>query len=181
MAASSRHGRSVYLGVPVESMSIASPHVDPLLSSLVGLAAVALGLSAGAMLAEGAVMVPYWRSLPPDAFLRWYAENASRLLAFFGPLEIAGTGLALAAAVLSGARRAVAIGLLVVSAALALAVLVPFPIYFRDVNASFAAATIAPDQVGEELARWAAWHWFRTVLGIGAFVAAVLAVRRTAA
>ena len=69
MAASSRHGRSVYLGVPVESMSIASPYVDPLLSSLVGLAAVALGLSAGAMLAEGAVMVPYWRSLPPDAFL----------------------------------------------------------------------------------------------------------------
>jgi hypothetical protein len=168
-------------GVVVVNMSSASAHVDSRLSGLAVLAAVALGLSAGAMLAEGAVMVPYWRSLAPDTFLRWYAENGSRLLAFFGPLEIAGAVLALAAAALSGIRRAAGIGLLVVASALALAVLAPFPIYFRDVNASFAAATIAPDQVGEELARWAVWHWFRTVLGIGAFVAAVLAVRRTAA
>lgn len=168
------------LGVLVVKMTVASAQIDVLASGCAVLAAAALGLSAGAMLAEGAVMVPYWRAQPPDAFLRWYAENAARLLAFFGPLEIAGTVLALAAAVLCGIRRAAGIGLFVAAAALALAVLLPFPIYFRDVNASFAAATIAPDQVGEELARWAAWHWFRTALGIGAFVAAVLAVRRTA-
>ena len=165
----------------VLTMSIATAQVNLLTTGLAVLSTLALGLSAGAMLTEGAVMVPYWRSLPPDAFLRWYAENAARLLAFFGPLEIAATVLALAAAVLSGVRRAAGIGLLVVAATLALAVLAPFPIYFGDVNASFAAATIAPEQVGEELTRWAAWHWVRTALGLGAFLAALLAVRRTAA
>lgn len=166
--------------VRVVPMSVVSAQSD-LVSGLAMVAAVALGLSAGAMLAEGALLVPYWRALPPDAFLRWYAGNAARLLAFFGSLEIAATVLTLTAAVLCGVRRAAGIGSLVIAAALALAVLLPFPIYFRDVNASFAGATIAPDQVGEELARWAAWHWLRTVLGIGAFVAAVLAVRRAVA
>ena len=62
------------------------------------LAAVGLGLAAGAMLAEGAVLVPWWRSLPAESFLRWYADNGARLFAFFGPLEIASAGLAVAAA-----------------------------------------------------------------------------------
>jgi hypothetical protein len=162
-------------------MGIATAQIDLWVSALAVLAALVLGLSAGAMLTEGAVMVPHWRALPPEEFLRWYGDNASRLLMFFGPLEIAGTVLALAAAVLCRLRRAAGIGLLAAAAVLALAVLVPFPIYFRDVNASFAVASIGSGWVGEELARWAAWHWIRTALGMGAFVAAVLAVRRTAA
>jgi hypothetical protein len=50
------------------------------------LATIALGLSAGALLAEGAVLVPFWRSLQPESFLAWYRENAALLLRFFGPL-----------------------------------------------------------------------------------------------
>src|SRR4030095_4538670 len=71
-------------------------------TALVALAAtIALGLAAGAMLAEGAVLVPYWRSLPPDAFLAWYVDNAARLLNFYGPLELVSAILAIAAAGLS--------------------------------------------------------------------------------
>lgn len=141
------------------------------------LAVVALGLSAGAMLAEGAVLVPYWRSLPPESFLGWYAANASALFDFFAPLEIAGAGLAIAAAALHLYGRRSGRGLFVVSAVLAAAVLAAFPLYFRDVNASFTAGTIALDHVAPELARWAAWHSARTVIGIAAFAASVLALR----
>ncbi|HJQ82831.1 MAG TPA: hypothetical protein VKA21_02055 [Candidatus Binatia bacterium] len=138
------------------------------------LSAVVLGLSAGAILAEGVLLVPWWRALPPQAFLAWYAENAERLVAFFGPLEGAAGVLALAAAVLPAGRRAP----LVVAAVLAVAILVMFPLYFQGVNASFAAGTIPVDGVGAELARWARWHWCRTVLAIVAAVAAVAGVRR---
>jgi hypothetical protein len=143
------------------------------------LAALALGLAAGAMLAEGAVLVPWWRSMRPDAFLGWYADNASRLLDFYGPLEIAGSGLALLAVVLHRYQRGAGGRLFVVSALLSVAVLGAFPLYFQQVNASFEAGTIALERVPGELSRWAAWHWGRTALGIMAFGSAILGVRAT--
>ena len=51
------------------------PAVTPLGSAVGILATMALGVAAGAMLAEGAVLVPWWRAMPPEAFLRWYADN----------------------------------------------------------------------------------------------------------
>ena len=58
-----------------------------LLGELFALLAVAsLGIFFGAMLTEGLVLVPYWRSLPAEAFYSWYAANDKRLLGFFGPL-----------------------------------------------------------------------------------------------
>jgi hypothetical protein len=145
------------------------------------LAAVALGLAAGALLVEAAVLIPSWRASPPEAFLRWYADNASRLFDFFGPLEIASAGLAAVAALLYRYQRGAAGGLFIVSAVLAVAVLAAFPLYFERVNASFAAGTIARDRVADELTRYAAWHWGRTAIGLLSFVSAVLGVRATKA
>jgi hypothetical protein len=148
-------------------------------TALVALAAtIALGLAAGAMLAEGAVLVPYWRSLPADAFLAWYTDNASRLLDFYGPLELVSAVLALAAAGLSLAKRRPGAGALLLAALLSCSVLVAYPLYFRDVNASFAQHTIRLADVPGELARWAAWHWARTAIGTAAFVATLFAARR---
>jgi len=57
-------------------------------------------------------------------------------------------------------------------------VLAAFPIYFQKVNASFAEGTIDPGAVASELRRWAAWHRVRTLLAIGAFLLAALALGR---
>ena len=55
-----------------------------LLGELLALLAVAsLGIFFGAMLTEGLLLVPYWRSLPAEAFYSWYGANDKRLL---GPL-----------------------------------------------------------------------------------------------
>ncbi len=140
--------------------------------------AVVLGLAAGAMLAEGALLVPYWRALPPRDFLEWYAANAERLVTFFGPLEVAAAALAVVAAVLHWYRRTPSRVSFALAAVLALVVLLSFPIYFRDVNASFATGTIAVDAVPGELARWARWHWCRTAVGVAACALAVAGVGR---
>ena len=140
------------------------------------IAVMALGLSAGAMLAEAVLLVPYWRSLPPSDFLRWFAANETRLTAFYGPLEIAGAVLALVAAGASAVGRHRSTRPLALAALLAVVVLAMYPLYFEDVNAGFVAGTIDPAAVANELARWSAWQWVRVATGVAAFAAATWAL-----
>lgn len=142
------------------------------------LAVLSLGLMAGALLTEGFVLVPYWRSLPPDAFFAWYAVNGDRLFDFFGPLEIGALTFALIAAVAN--RRRPGRRLFVVAAALSFVILGMFVVYFGDANAGFAAHTIEPARLPDELARWSRWHWARTLLGVVAFVSSAVGLRTTA-
>jgi hypothetical protein len=143
---------------------------------LLHLAAALLGVFAGAMLTEGMVLVPYWRSLSPAAFFAWYAANDRRLLRFFGQLTSATALIVVAAAVVAlwtghpGARHAAT------SAALMIAVVASFPLYFKRANESFAAASIAPAAVAAELARWSAWHWVRTAASFVALSSAMAAL-----
>ncbi|MEE8524658.1 MAG: hypothetical protein V3T72_12060 [Thermoanaerobaculia bacterium] len=155
----------------------ATTRAAPASTSVAIVAATVLGLSAGSMLNEAVVLVGFWRSLPAQEFLDWYADNAQRLSGYYGPLQIAAALSAITAAVLYRVRRHTGSGLLVLSAVLAVTALVTFFVYFKDVNASFAAGTIALDRVPAELARWSFWQWGRTAIGIGAFVSALFAVR----
>jgi hypothetical protein len=144
------------------------------------LSVAALGIFSGAMLTEGGVLVPYWRALPPAEFLRWYAANAERLLAFFSPVTTAAGVLALLAAAGSLWEGHPGRWWTVAAAVLMVAVVATFFVYFEAVNASFAAATIAGDAVPAELARWAAWHYARTAASVLALAAALVAARSTA-
>ena len=56
-------------------------------------------------------------------------------------------------------------------------VLLLFFVYFQNANASFTARSIPPEALRGELARWGAWHWFRTGLGMLAFAAGIVGVR----
>ena len=150
--------------------------MEVMANALTVLTTIALGLSAGALVIEGAVLIPSWRSLQPDRFLAWYREHARLLFKFFGPLEIIAAGLAVATLALSWVSRAAATQLLILSALLAVAVLAAFPVYFQKANASFAAGAIVPDRVPGELRRYSRWHWARTVLAVGAFVSAVISL-----
>jgi hypothetical protein len=89
-------------------------------------AVVALGLSAGAMLTEAVVLVSYWRSLPAPDFLKWFGENEPRLVAFYSPLQIASTALTIAAACLFRLQLRTGGYLLIMSALLAIAVLITY-------------------------------------------------------
>ncbi len=145
--------------------------------TLAPVAAGVLGLAAGALLTEAVILVPWWCAMEPEAFLAWYAEYAGSLFRLFAPLEVLGAVLAVAAAVferLYGNREG---GFLMAAAFLAVAVLVAFPLYFGEVNAAFAAGTIPLEEVGPELARWAGWHWARTMLEMAAFASALLSIR----
>jgi hypothetical protein len=140
-----------------------------------------LGVFAGANLAEGALLVPYWRSLPAPAFFAWYHANDRRLLAFFAPLTAVTVLCAAAAAAAAFAaghpgRWLAALGVALVATAAAM-----FPLYFQGVNARFSAAAIAADDLPAALASWATWHRVREVALIVALIAVLCATLRTGA
>lgn len=145
---------------------------------LEALTVAALGIYAGAMLTEGFVLVPYWRSLPGEQFFAWYAEYDDRLFAFFGTLTVLMVALAVATAVVSILERAPGRWFSVVAASLAVAAVLMLPLYFLHANASFAAATLQSSELPAELLRWQRWHVVRVVLSLFALLAAVLSVRR---
>lgn len=141
------------------------------------LAAAGLALFIGALFTEAMVLVPMWRTLQPGEFFRLHAAHAHRLYAFFAPLTVSATLLAVVAGVTAVATNRPLSSASVVSAVLALVILSTYGLYFRRANASFAAASIKHEDLPAELARWAAWHWFRTIIGLVALASALLALR----
>jgi len=143
------------------------------------LSVATLGIFAGAMLTEAGLLVPFWRSLEPAEFLAWYRANDQRLIDFFAPLTTVTVLLAVAAGAVSIWEGHPGRWLSALAAALALATLASFFVYFRAANLSFATGTVGVTNVATELARWATWHWWRTGVSCVAFAAALLALCRT--
>jgi hypothetical protein len=148
-----------------------------LLGELLALLAVASsGIFLGAMLTEGLVLVPYWRSLPAETFYAWYGANDKRLLGFFGPLTWLAALSTLAAAGISmwmaHPRRWYAMA----AAACMLVIVSMFFVYFERANATFSLGRMPAHELRLELEHWAAWHRVRTGLSLAVLTAAVLAV-----
>jgi len=139
-----------------------------------------LGVFAGAMLTEGFVLVPYWRSLSPAEFFAWYAANDRRLLAFFSPVTSITAVVVLATAAVSLWAGHPGRWVTVIACASILAAVTMFFVYFEAANASFSAASVAPQELAAELSRWATWHAVRTVLSLVALACAMLAFERPA-
>ena len=140
-------------------------------------AAAGLALFIGALLTEAVVLVPMWRSLQPQDFFILHAAHAHRLYAFFAPLTVGATLLAVVAAATSIGTNRPQSSASVVAAILALLILSTYGLYFRRANASFADASISHEDLPAELARWASWHWFRTAIGFLALISGLLALR----
>ena len=148
-----------------------------LIVALVGLAAAALlGLLAGALLAEGALLVPYWRSLSPEQFYALHPTYGPMLYRFYAPLTIAAPLAALLSAACAiafapGHRLAS-----IAAALLALALVACYGLYFKRANGEFAARAVPDAELAAALARWAAWHRARVVIAVLAFVCSLLAL-----
>jgi hypothetical protein len=142
------------------------------------LSAATIGVYAGAMLTEGLVLLPWWRSASPVEFFSWYAANSGRLQGFFRPVTWTAGLCAIAAALAtlgterSGRWTALTAAVLMVVAALS------FFVYFKSANSSFVTAGMSAADLAVELARWARWHWGRTAVSLAALGAALLSLAR---
>jgi hypothetical protein len=138
------------------------------------LTTVTLGLFAGALLTEGAILVPYWRKMDPADFFRLHKEMGPGLFRFYAPLTIVAVMLAVGVAGIECLKGGASMGHLVAAGG-GLAALSAFPLYFGTANKSFANHSIADEDLAAELRRWSSWHWARTIVVIVAFAASVVA------
>ena len=133
-----------------------------------------LGLLVGALLAEGCVLVPYWRSLPADVFFSMRQDFGPRLYRFFAPLTTTATLLTIISALIEIVRPTHTARFSVAAAALLALVMVAFyGLYFKRANAAFAAGLFSQGELADELKRWARWHWVRVGIGLAAFAASL--------
>lgn len=142
--------------------------------------AVSVGLLAGALFLEGFVLVPFWRSLRPEAFVDLHGGFAPRLYRFFAPLTATATSMALISGIAVAWRdqRALADWSTVASAVLEVSLLAFYRMYFHAANQRLPvlAATNSNAALSAELHRWHRIHQARTGVSVAAFVLAVLGV-----
>lgn len=131
-------------------------------------ASLALGLLAGSLLTEGAILVPYWRRMDPEDFLRLHGTMGPSLYRYFAPLTIAGVTLPAASGVVSATIEEPSIER-IVAGALCMCALAIYFVYFKAANGKFAEHTISASELPDELSRWAAWHTTRTLVVLAAF------------
>lgn len=135
---------------------------------------LALGLLVGSLLTEAMILVPYWRTMESQEFLRLHSTLGPRLFIYFAPLTIIATVLPVIAAVMPVLLGTAPHWLSVVSAMIVLMMLVIYFGYFKGANESFESGSVGADGLAVELAKWANWHWARVALGILAFIASLL-------
>jgi hypothetical protein len=137
------------------------------------LAALFLGLLAGAMFLIATAIVPYWRSLEAAEFTAWFRKYSPLVGRVMLPLGASATLFAIIAAF--AARSGDGAGFLWLTTAAGLAVIVAavYPVYFTSANAALAGGDLQSSEVAVELGRWRAWHWLRTSAGLLAFLAAL--------
>ncbi len=136
------------------------------------LAAASLGLLAGALLAEDRLLVPYWRTLPAEAFYALHPTFGPMLYRFFAPLTMA----APLAAALAMVQVTLEVGGLTsrslaatATAALTFSLVAVYFLYFKSANDALSRRAVSATDLPATLARWAAWHRARVYIAAAAF------------
>jgi hypothetical protein len=136
------------------------------------LAAMSLGLLAGALLAEDRLLLPYWRTLSAETFYELHPTYGPLLYRFFAPLTMA----APLAAVLSAVQVVVQSGGLdprslaaIAAAVLTCGLVVIYLVFFKSANEAFERHAVAESDLPMALARWARWHRARVLVSLAAF------------
>ena len=146
-------------------------------SAILVFSVLSFGLLAGAMLLIGIAIVGFWKSMNPSDFVSWFAMHSGRLGAIMIPLGTITLIVSLAAIAVLWRSRARALQWAVVAALCAVGVMVSYPVFFAEANASFIGGGLSDSAIRALLDKWAVWHWGRTLLGLAGFVSATLALQ----
>ncbi len=142
------------------------------------LAALSLGLLAGALLAEDRLLLSYFRTLSPETFYALHPTYGPMLYRFFAPLTVAPPLLTVLSAYMEvstvGFARSSLIAM--VTAVLTSALVAIYFLFFKAANEAFERCSVADADLPAALARWAAWHPVRVVVCVSAFALSLVVV-----
>jgi hypothetical protein len=134
-----------------------------------------LSILAGGAILILFILVPFWQTLSPDAFMEWVKNFGNRLGFTMLPMEMIPFLLSIAAYFVAkkanDGGKNLWLGVMVCN----VIVLAMLLIYFIPVNLSFINKTIAPENVPGELVKWKMIHTARTIFIVLSMVLGILA------
>jgi Domain of unknown function (DUF1772) len=137
-----------------------------------------LGVFLGTQIAEGALIVPYWKGLLSSDFFAFYKTYGEKLYQFYSPLTILATVLPIttfAYSLLTKPKTDILMWLMLIFTILFFAT---FFVYFKEANISFTDRTLSDEALPNELIKWGNWHWTRVFCEAVAFICGLILLLR---
>jgi hypothetical protein len=136
-----------------------------------------LGIFLGAQITEAFLFVPYWKTIKPDDFFKFYQTYGKKIHQFFAPLTIVSTLLPLIT-VSYGLLNQIGNQILLLIVGLStLAFFSTYFLYFKNANEKFTTRSLSNENLSHELMRWEIWHWGRILFECIAFGTSLLLLR----
>jgi Domain of unknown function (DUF1772) len=133
-----------------------------------------LGIFTGTQIAEGALLVPYWKTLPGDVFFDLHKTYGKKIYRFFAPITIVATVLPVATVIYS-LMTEIQTGIpMLLMGVFTLLFFSTYFIYFQKANKSFAEKSLTNEQLPQELDTWEKWHWGRIFCELIALICAII-------
>ncbi|ADR21689.1 hypothetical protein MATR_06780 [Marivirga tractuosa] len=124
----------------------------------------------GAQIAEGCLIVPYWKKLSPEEFFDFFSTNGYKLKKFYAPLTIIATLSTLCVVAFFIFKRSEELLIVLVMGSSTLCFFSTYFVFFKNANESFSEKSISHKDLASELRRWGNWHWTRVAFESIAFV-----------
>lgn len=118
----------------------------------------------GSQITEGAILVPYWKSLSAEQFYGYYQEFGPSIGQFYTILTIVAALIPLAFSIYSKAINSSAFKYALISTFFALLCIGCFYVYFKGTNELFYQAALDDMALKNELINWNYWHWSRVFI-----------------
>ena len=138
------------------------------------LSAGILGIFVGAQICEGALFVPYWKSMPPKDFFEMHRIYGKKLYQFFAPLTIVATIIPIVTAIYAVTNSTNGYVFSLLMGIFSVLFFSTYYLYFKEANKRFAEESISYVELPMELNRWGQWHWSRIGLELIAFIFSLL-------
>lgn len=143
---------------------------------LIFLSIVVYSVFLGSQIAEGCLLVPYWKTLSYTEFYEYYAEFGPRIGTFYTILTICSTLIPVTYSICHIFYNSRSLKYSAVSTFFALLVIVLFYIYFKETNQHFYDTDLNKGQLRATLEVWGHWHWLRVLFEVLSLIFLILSI-----
>jgi len=132
----------------------------------------------GSQITEGALLVPYWQSLPSNEFYAYYNKFGPSIAKFYTVLTIIAALIPIGISIYCKSINSNALKFALVSSCLAILFVSSFYLYFKEANELFYQSAFNDIELKKELVTWSYWHWGRVLVECVSLLFLILALSK---
>lgn len=144
---------------------------------LLFLATSIFGIFVGSQITEGALLVPYWKTLSSAEFYAYYAMFGPTIGRFYTVLTITAVLIPVSISIYCFFNQSHALTHALVSSFFTFLCLSLFYVYFKEANQQFYESSFTAMKLKSALETWENWHWLRVFFEILSLIFLILAAK----